>query len=48
MLETMGIPLAILFTLAGLALAVLLGIVLYKNDPKEARERGASLTLQEE
>ena len=48
MFDTMSIPFAVLFGLAGLALAVLLGVVLYKGDAKKAAEKGAPLTLQEE
>ncbi len=44
----MSIPFAMLFGAAGLALAVLSGMVLYKSDAKKIREEGESLSLQKE
>ncbi len=48
MFEAMSIPFAMLFGVVGLALAVLSGMFLYKNDDKKIREKGESLTLQKE
>ena len=39
MFETMNIPVGIIFILAGLGLAVLLGLTLYKDKPNEAQQK---------
>ena len=39
MFETMSIPVGIIFGLAGFALAVLLGMTLYKDKPSQAQPK---------
>jgi hypothetical protein len=47
MFETMSIPVGILFGLAGFALAVLLGLTLYKDKTGEAHHKNRGIGVQE-
>ena len=47
MFETMSIPVGIIFGLAGFALAVLLGMTLYKDKPSEAQHKKPVVGAQE-
>jgi hypothetical protein len=46
MFETMSIPIGIIFVLAGLGLAVLLGLTLYKDKPGEAQYKKRGVGAQ--
>ena len=47
MFESMSIPFGIIFGLAGIALAVLLGMTLYKDKPSEAQQKLPVVGVQE-
>jgi hypothetical protein len=47
MFETMTIPVGIIFGLTGFALAVLLGMTLYKDTPSEAQRKKPVVGAQE-
>ncbi|HEX5681482.1 MAG TPA: hypothetical protein VFX82_11675, partial [Desulfobacterales bacterium] len=47
MFETMSIPVGIIFGLAGFALAVLLGMTLYKDKPSDAQHKKPVVGAQE-
>jgi len=46
MFETMSIPIGMIFILAGLGLAVLLGLALYKDKPGEAHHKKRGVGAQ--
>jgi hypothetical protein len=46
MFEAMSIPIGIIFILAGLGLAVLLGLTLYKDKPGEAHHKKRGVGAQ--